>query len=112
MTGYALVSTSRLRKYIGPLDALFSGLDDRVCFLSWAQCMQAQVRFGTLTLVRVQRHFLPVFKTSRVKFGPFFSGLQRAMAEHRTQRRWYRRLYLVFSRYMFMNTLAPLFEGT
>lgn len=37
-----------------------------------------------------------------------FRLLQEAMAEHRSQMVWFRRLYIVFSRYMVINTLREM----
>lgn len=37
-----------------------------------------------------------------------FRLLQKAMAEHRSQMVWFRRLYIMFSRYMVINTLREM----
>lgn len=37
-----------------------------------------------------------------------FRHLQRAMWSHRSQMVWFRRLYIIFSRYMFINTLREV----
>ncbi|KAJ1920931.1 N-acetylglucosaminyl-phosphatidylinositol de-N-acetylase [Mycoemilia scoparia] len=77
---YTLHSTNLVRKYIGVLDTLFS----------LGQAMAA--------------------KDSLI----FVSGLEgyqmglRAMSQHSSQMVWFRRLYLAFSRYMFINTYSKV----
>jgi LmbE family N-acetylglucosaminyl deacetylase len=70
--GLKLVSTNIARKYMGPLDAVFSAFATHV-FWNWRPGMNYQ-----------------------------------AMQAHASQFVWYRRLFVVFSRYTFMNTLEVI----
>lgn len=78
--GWALESTNILRKYIGVLDALVM-----------------PVLFGG------HRESTFVFL-----FRPWWN--YQAMALHHSQFVWYRRLFVAFSRYTFINTFVPLVE--
>ncbi|CAI5730873.1 unnamed protein product [Hyaloperonospora brassicae] len=82
--GWALESTNIVRKYIGILDAVPSLWLTR-------QTEDAQQ----------DRQFVFVFR-------PWWN--YNAMALHQSQFVWYRRLFVVFSRYTFVNTFRPLLE--
>ena len=76
---WALESTSIFRKYVGLLDTAFS---------FWLSRQQQD-----------ERQFVFVFR-------PLWN--YNAMALHQSQFVWYRRLFVVFSRYTFINTFRPL----
>uniref|UniRef100_K3XAK4 N-acetylglucosaminylphosphatidylinositol deacetylase n=1 Tax=Globisporangium ultimum (strain ATCC 200006 / CBS 805.95 / DAOM BR144) TaxID=431595 RepID=K3XAK4_GLOUD len=82
--GWALESTNIVRKYIGVLDAIVSAWATRPCCRGSATSDAA---------------FVFLFK-------PWWN--YHAMALHASQFVWYRRLFVVFSRYTFVNTLQPM----
>ncbi|RMX69042.1 hypothetical protein DD238_005459 [Peronospora effusa] len=77
--GWALESTKILRKYVGLLDTALS---------FWLSRQRED-----------ERQFVFVFK-------PLWN--YNAMALHQSQFVWYRRLFVAFSRYTFINTFRPL----
>lgn len=80
--GWALESTGILRKYIGVLDAALS---------FWLSGRQGET---------------PDDSAFVFCFRPAWN--YRAMALHRSQFVWYRRLFVAFSRYTFVNTFQPI----
>ncbi|RLN98676.1 hypothetical protein BBJ28_00017541 [Nothophytophthora sp. Chile5] len=80
--GWALESTGLLRKYVGVLDTALS---------FWQS--------GGRNEGQSDRQFVFLGR-------PLWN--YRAMALHRSQFVWYRRLFVVFSRYTFINTFRPL----
>ena len=78
--GFALVSTGIVRKYLGLFDAALS------CVLSWRAGQLGSTCFALLDVPLVHR----------------------AMTAHASQYVWYRRLFVLFSRYGFVNTLRPI----
>jgi N-acetylglucosaminylphosphatidylinositol deacetylase len=82
---YALLSTPLWRKYAGLADALWSWRDE-------AQSARTSNGDASVHLV--------------TSFAPWLS--HRAMAAHRSQFVWYRRLFVLFSRYTFFNTLQRI----
>ncbi|KAI9984787.1 hypothetical protein PInf_006277 [Phytophthora infestans] len=80
--GWALESTNMLRKYAGVLDTALSFWGSR-----WKHEEQTE------------RQFVFVFRP-RWNYN--------AMALHQSQFVWYRRLFVVFSRYTFINTFRPI----
>lgn len=75
---YQLKTTCLLRKYLGPFDVLWSVFVDGM--------MKGRVFVGCSA--------------------PWMSA--RAMRAHASQYVWYRRLFVLFSRYVYMNTLEPM----
>uniref|UniRef100_M4BVJ8 N-acetylglucosaminylphosphatidylinositol deacetylase n=1 Tax=Hyaloperonospora arabidopsidis (strain Emoy2) TaxID=559515 RepID=M4BVJ8_HYAAE len=82
--GWALESTNLVRKYIGILDTVLS---------MWLSRQREDTQ--------EERQFVFVCR-------PWWN--YKAMALHRSQFVWYRRLFVVFSRYTFVNTFRPLLE--
>lgn len=80
--GWALESTGILRKYIGVLDAALS---------FWQAGRQGATPSDSAFVFCCR----PAWN-------------YRAMALHRSQFVWYRRLFVVFSRYTFVNTFQPI----
>ena len=72
----------------------------------------------TIGLMRKYTSFLDIFYSAAVACTSsdtvFFSSIrnvlktQKAMISHRSQMQWFRWLYIIFSRYMIVNTLSPL----
>lgn len=75
--GFKLETTSLARKYLGPLDVLWSML----------------VSEGVVFLTPLHLAFWPA---------------HRCMLAHRSQYVWFRRLYVPFSRYSYVNSLLPI----
>lgn len=84
---YTLQSVNIFRKYISVLDLIFSIID---CYIA--------------KLFHSSSKHLVILNLSQI-WKP-----QEAMLHHRTQYIWFRKLYVIFSRYMILNTLK--FEGT
>uniref|UniRef100_A0AAV1UXZ9 N-acetylglucosaminylphosphatidylinositol deacetylase n=1 Tax=Peronospora matthiolae TaxID=2874970 RepID=A0AAV1UXZ9_9STRA len=82
--GWALESTNLVRKYIGILDTVLS---------LWLSRQREETQ--------EERQVVVVCR-------PWWN--YKAMALHRSQFVWYRRLFVVFSRYTFVNTFRPLLE--
>ena len=82
--GWALESTNLVRKYIGILDTVLS---------LWLSRQREDTQ--------EERQVVFVCR-------PWWN--YKAMALHRSQFVWYRRLFVVFSRYTFVNTFRPLLE--
>ena len=75
-----LISTGFIRKYIGIFDAIFSSLS--------------------------QYYSLNIFYIFRTCFYNLnLLANYKAMDKHKSQFVWYRKLFLIFSRYSYMNTL-------
>ncbi|KAJ7540742.1 hypothetical protein O6H91_10G028600 [Diphasiastrum complanatum] len=77
---WELVSTNIFRKYSGPLDLYFSTLE-----WWWSDCKELHCFINCDT------------RTSRI-----------AMSQHRSQWLWYRRLFIILSRYTYVNTLRQI----
>ena len=92
LCGYALQSTPLWRKYLGPLDALCSALEEHSASrLEWSPDGMSQF-------------YLLVDPSS-------LSAMRRsyaAMQAHSSQFVWFRRLFVIFSRYTFINTLVRI----
>ncbi|KAF1336678.1 N-acetylglucosaminyl phosphatidylinositol de-n-acetylase, partial [Globisporangium splendens] len=86
--GWALESTNIVRKYIGVLDAIVS---------AWT----TRPRRGSDSPATSTTDAAFVFL-----FKPWWN--YHAMALHASQFVWYRRLFVVFSRYTFVNTFQPM----
>lgn len=120
LQGYRLHSVPLYRKYIGPLDIhpvfihslLFDGGGHRDTTSSAVARRRRTVsRSRSRSPTRRRpRHALPVHGRTIV----FVAGWEgvwtayRAMHAHVTQLVWFRRLYIVFSRYMYLNVLEPI----
>ena len=78
--------------------------------------MQAQVKYYKLTFESSTFHlnnFIGKYNTSIGTNKNMYEYLQfqKAMQCHWSQYVWFRRLYVIFSRYMIMNTLKPISEN-
>lgn len=81
---FKLVTTGLVRKYTGCMDALWRML--------WPPAKVEMVFFAPAGLL-----LLPSFWHSHL-----------AMQAHRSQYTWFRRLYVIFSRYSYLNTFLPM----
>ncbi|KAL4820376.1 putative deacetylase LmbE-like domain-containing protein [Aspergillus spinulosporus] len=95
---FALQTTPLLRKYSSLLDLLITSLPFswrivKAVFTSRAECASAGAQYDTVLLISPWRTYL----ASRAAF-----------AEHESQYSWDRVLYLVVSRYMWVNTLERI----
>lgn len=93
--GWALESTNIVRKYIGVCDAIVS---------SWAT-NRASPSNGAAAADSTASDAAFVFL-----FKPWWN--YHAMALHHSQFVWYRRLFVVFSRYTFVNTFQPMVHSS
>ncbi|KAL6080606.1 N-acetylglucosaminyl-phosphatidylinositol de-N-acetylase [Balamuthia mandrillaris] len=78
---FKLTTTSLLRKYTGLVDVLYSGIVESV----------------------QQRNAIHFYSSTS-----FFLPTHRAMICHNSQYVWFRRLFVLFSRYSYVNTLLPV----
>lgn len=101
---WTLETTNIIRKYVGPLDILVSVL---VCLWLWL-CESVRQRTRATD-------YKGDGSSSTNGFRLCLNGspglTYRAMLAHASQFVWYRRLFIVFSRYTYVNTLWELREA-
>jgi N-acetylglucosaminylphosphatidylinositol deacetylase len=89
---YSLTTVSIFRKYSSLMDLIFS---------------LGEVKFDSLTLLRhpnIQYSKVPKSLLFLNNFGDWLK-CRKAMKLHDSQMVWFRHLYILFSRYMFINNL-------
>lgn len=100
-----LESVNIIRKYIQLLDLPVSLLSASYWYL---------VTYEQKRTIKVNRNILPHYGKiinqpfNASLFANIISFLQNAMAAHKSQYVWFRKLYMIFSRYTFINTLQEV----
>lgn len=102
---YVLESVNIIRKYIQLLDLPVSLLSASYWYLvTYEQKRTIKVNRNILSRYgKIINHFFNASLFSNVIF-----LLQSAMAAHKSQYVWFRKLYMIFSRYTFINTLQEV----
>eukprot|EP01112_Ceratiomyxa_fruticulosa_P004220 TRINITY_DN1465_c0_g1_i6.p1 TRINITY_DN1465_c0_g1~~TRINITY_DN1465_c0_g1_i6.p1 ORF type:complete len:281 (+),score=39.86 TRINITY_DN1465_c0_g1_i6:131-973(+) len=85
---YKLITTNIVRKYTGPLEVLYQKIASKVPKRTSNQQQQSSV--------------------ARCYISPDVFRGWKAMAKHKTQLLWFRYLFVVFSRYSYINTLEQV----
>lgn len=101
---YSLISTSFVRKYAGVLDAAFSWMEERRA--EQKQRQRKQKRQATGSAAAASSALSPPDFAFIFSLNPLLSW--RCMSTHASQFVWYRRLFVIFSRYAYCNTLQRI----
>ncbi|KAI3643382.1 hypothetical protein MP228_012937 [Amoeboaphelidium protococcarum] len=105
---YALQSVYLIRKYIGPLDLIL------VCSTYLQRQLSYSIttaKFSALSNKRRDDKFRDINDTTSVIITSDLQDVilaNQSMLQHGSQMVWFRRLYIVFSRYMYVNSFKPI----
>lgn len=104
LTAWSLETTNIVRKYIGPLDIPFSFLL-QLWFWFWQKLWPWGGTTTTTSRSGAEHDGLRVY----INMSPYQT--YQAMLAHWSQFVWYRRLFILFSRYTYVNTLQRVGKG-
>ncbi|KAI3635823.1 hypothetical protein MIR68_006461 [Amoeboaphelidium protococcarum] len=106
---YALQSVNLIRKYLGPLDLILVCLTH---LLRQLICLITKEKSSALSNKRREDEFRDSNDTTSVIITSDLQDVilaNQSMLQHGSQMVWFRGLYIVFSRYMYVNSFKPIY---